>query len=122
MLPFYSSFRFILLQSFVENHKNVLPNYAQLCAVKKELNKEDIVEGGYIYGLLYIALFSILYRCEVVMGEHIRSTEDLCNLYLKSINEKINNGDTQKQKAIFEELKTKKIKHFRLKSFLYKAS
>lgn len=59
------------------------------------------------------------------MGEHIRSTEDLCNLYLKSINEKINNGDTQKQKAIFEELKTKKTKktkHFRLKSFLYKAS
>lgn len=54
------------------------------------------------------------------MGEHIRSTEDLCNLYLKSINEKINNGDTQKQKAIFEELK--KTKHFRLKSFLYKTS
>ena len=120
MLLFYSSFHFILLQNFLENHKNVLPNYAQLCAVKKELNKEDIVEGAYIYGLLYIALFSLLYRCEVVMGEHIRSTEDLCNLYLKSINEKINNGDTQKQKAIFEELK--KTKHFRLKSFLYKTS
>lgn len=59
------------------------------------------------------------------MGEHIKITENYCNLCLESIREKIKNGAFLNDTIIYEKLKDKKENIFtslKKKLFLYKAS
>ena len=123
----YSAFGALLLQNFVENHKNVLHKRAKtkLLAIKKILQKEKTIESQYPYALSYIVLFALFYRWEISMGEHIKITENYCNLCLESIREKIKNGAFLNDTIIYEKLKDKKENIFtslKKKLFLYKAS
>ena len=126
MLP-YSSFRLIVSQNLVENHKTVLVWYRQLRVIKKVFQKKRVIKNQYLFALWYIVLFTIFYRLDLSMREYIERYESGYNDCIKDIDRKIMNGavfnhitysdyqqSKEKKETIFSSLKGR--------LFLYKAS
>ena len=127
-IPFlycYASFCVFLRGPLLERPGTLFPHYKQFFEIRKDLQKEDIVNGKVVLSLSNSLTGYIVYRANSVMSEYIALQESVCNNVLQLISEKMSKMDSSDAEKRFEELQNKKIDIFnsyKKKLFLYKAS
>jgi len=127
-IPFlycYGSFCVFLRGPLLERPGTLFPHYEKFFEIRKDLQKEHIVNGKVVLSLSTSLIGYIVYRANSVMSEYIALQESICNNLLQLISEKISEMDNSDAKKRFEELKNKKadvFNSYKRKLFLYKAS
>ncbi len=127
-IPFlycYGSFCVFLRGPLLETRGTLFPHYKQFFEIRKDLQKEDVINGKVVLSLSTSLIGYIVYRANFVMSEYIALQESICNNLLQMISEKISEMESSDAEKRFEQLKNKKIDVFnsyKRKLFLYKAS
>jgi hypothetical protein len=88
----------------LERTGTLFPHYEQFFEIRKDLQKEHIVNGKVVLSLSTGLIGYIVCRAHFVMSEYIALHESICNNVLQMISEKISKINESEAEKRFEEL------------------